>query len=68
MVTVADVVGSKVTDAVRDLQRLGFRVERIPAEDDNDPSGRVVAQSPIGGTKAPAGSTVRIEVSGDSSG
>jgi penicillin-binding protein 1A len=68
MVTVPDVVGSKVTDAVRELRDAGFRVERIPAEGDSGPSGRVVAQSPISGTKAPAGSTVRIEVTGEPSG
>jgi penicillin-binding protein 1A len=62
-VTVPNVVGSKVAVALRELRELGFRVERIPTETGSGPSGRVVGQSPIGGTKAPAGSTVRIEVS-----
>jgi hypothetical protein len=61
-VKVPNVVGSKVSDAVRDMKALGFVVQRIPAEDDGGAPGRVVAQSPLGGTSAPAGSTVRIEV------
>jgi penicillin-binding protein 1A len=65
---VPQVVGMKVEDASAALTAAGFAVERIPAPAGAKPPGRVVAQSPIGGTSAPAGSTVRIEVAGDPSG
>ncbi|MGH9086410.1 MAG: penicillin-binding protein, partial [Acidimicrobiales bacterium] len=65
---VPNVVGSKVEEATAALQAAGFVVERIPAGPDAKPPGRVMAQSPSGGTAAPAGSTVRIEVAGDPSG
>ncbi|HEX4866622.1 MAG TPA: PBP1A family penicillin-binding protein [Acidimicrobiales bacterium] len=67
-VTVPAVVGQKVEDATQALQAAGFVVERIAAADGPGPPGRVVAQSPPGGTSAEQGSTVRIEVSGDPSG
>ena len=40
----------------------------IPAPDGSAPEGQVAAQAPPGGTDAPKGSTVRIEVAGDPSG
>ena len=67
-VTVPNVIGQKVEDATQALEDLGFKVQRIAAEQGPGPAGRVVAQSPVGGTKALEGSTVRIEVSGDPSG
>jgi penicillin-binding protein 1A len=67
-VAVPTVVGEKVADAVAALQAAGFTVERIPAADGSGPPGRVVAQSPVGGRTAPAGSTVRIEVTPEPSG
>jgi penicillin-binding protein 1A len=67
-VEVPNVVGAKVEDAVAALEAAGFVVERIPAAAGAKPRGRVMAQSPIGATKAPFGSTVRIEVAGDPSG
>ena len=67
-VPVPDVVGSRDEDAAAALEAAGFVVERIPAEDGATPPGRVMAQSPPGGTSAPAGSVVRIEVAGLPSG
>jgi hypothetical protein len=61
-VVVPDVLGDRVAIAVRDLQSLGFAVERIPTAKGTGPPGRVMGQSPSGGTLAPGGSTVRIEV------
>jgi penicillin-binding protein 1A len=61
--TVPAVIGNKVAVAVQTLQDAGFVVERIPVETRTEPPGRVLAQSPIGGTEAPEGSTVRLEVS-----
>jgi penicillin-binding protein 1A len=65
---VPDVEGRPVDDAVAALREAGFVVQRIAAIDDSVPPGAVVAQSPPGGTTAPRGSTVRIEVAGDPSG
>jgi penicillin-binding protein 1A len=65
---VPNVVDTKVEEATATLQAAGFVVQRIPAGADAKPPGRVVGQSPIGGTSAPVGSTVRIEVAGDASG
>jgi serine/threonine-protein kinase len=62
------VVGAKADEATTTLEAAGFVVERIPAADGSKPGGRVVAQSPRGGTSAPVRSTVRIEVSSGSSG
>jgi penicillin-binding protein 1A len=60
--SVPNVVGSKAEEATATLQAAGFVVERIPAAEGSKPPGRVMAQSPVGGTSAPSGSTVRIEV------
>jgi beta-lactam-binding protein with PASTA domain len=65
---VPDVVGLQVAEATEALEAAGFVVERIPAEEGAKPPGKVMAQSPIGGTRAIVGSTVRIEVAGDPSG
>jgi penicillin-binding protein 1A len=68
LVVVPDVVGAKAEEAANTLSAAGFVVERIPAREGAKPPDRVMAQSPPGGTEAPQGSTVRIEVSGDPSG
>lgn len=65
---VPDVEGQAAAEAVAALQAAGFVVERIPAAEGSAPPGTVVAQSPPGGTTAPQGSTVRIEVADDPSG
>lgn len=68
LVVVPDVVGAKAEEAATALSAAGFVVERIPAREGSTPPDRVMAQSPGGGSQAPQGSTVRIEVSGDPSG
>ena len=61
--TVPDVIGLDEADAVSALQQAGFRVVRVsqtvanPAAD-----GRVIDQSPSGGSEAEKGSTVTITV------
>jgi penicillin-binding protein 1A len=57
---VPDVVGGTAEDAARVLQEAGFVVKSVPAA--SGQPGRVIAQAPAGGSTAPAGSTVRIEV------
>jgi beta-lactam-binding protein with PASTA domain/tRNA A-37 threonylcarbamoyl transferase component Bud32 len=61
-VRVPDVVGLTQSDAVETLKAAGFEVTVQEVTGDPTRNGRVVAQSPSGGQKAPAGSTVRITV------
>jgi penicillin-binding protein 1A len=68
METVPSVLGKRVAVAIQTLQDAGFKVQRIPAEPGPGPAGRVMAQSPVAGTEAPVGSTVRLEVSGEPTG
>jgi penicillin-binding protein 1A len=68
METVPSVLGTRVAVAIQTLQDAGFKVQRIPAEPGPGPAGRVMAQSPVAGTEAPVGSTVRLEVSGEPTG
>jgi penicillin-binding protein 1A len=65
---VPSVVGQSAEDATAALEAAGFEAEKIPAEEGATPPGKVMAQSPPGGTEAPLGSTVRIEVAGLPSG
>jgi len=62
-VTVPDETGRKQADAQADLESRGFNVV-ITQQDAVDPSqeGRVVDQTPAGGTKADPGSTVTLVV------
>ncbi|MGH2694364.1 MAG: transglycosylase domain-containing protein [Actinomycetota bacterium] len=62
-VKVPGVFGFPVGDAVRVLEGEGFVVEQVKTETTTYPPGRVVGQNPPGGTNAPTGSTVVIEVS-----
>jgi beta-lactam-binding protein with PASTA domain len=60
---VPDVVGQDVSAAIDSVKAQGFveaRVVRVPS---TQPTGQVVAQAPAGGTNAPAGSSVRLNVS-----
>lgn len=63
-VTVPNVVGLYVLDAIDRLQAAGFNVVRRSAPATSGRSGEVVSQSPDGGRRAPRGSTVVIGVSG----
>jgi penicillin-binding protein 1A len=68
MGSVPSVVGLSAEDATTALVAAGFQAEKIPAEEGATPPGKVMAQSPRGGTQAVLGSTVRIEVAGLPSG
>ncbi len=66
LVTVPRVIGQKVANALQALRDLGFVVVQVPGSPASGPPGRVTAQSPLGGSEAPLGSTVRVEVPGAS--
>jgi penicillin-binding protein 1A len=59
---VPDVVGRSVDEAVEVLRTAGFRVETVPAAQGSKPPDVVKVQSPSGGSEAPRGSTVTLEV------
>ena len=61
--TVPDVVGQQVEAATTTLREAGFAIRRLPAPS-GEPEGRVMAQSPRPGTRAPEGSAVVLEVVG----
>ena len=61
--TVPDVVGSSVNDAESSLGNSGFDYYVQYAYSDSVASGRVISQSPSGGSTASYGSTVTITVS-----
>lgn len=61
-VTVPDVVGSQVTDAVATLTRAGLVAKSVGVASDK-PSGTVTAQDPSAGTSLVEGATVRINYS-----
>jgi serine/threonine-protein kinase len=62
LVDVPDVVGLTADDATARLTRAGFRsqIKRVPA---GEPAGTVVAQQPGGGSRAPRGQVIRINIS-----
>jgi penicillin-binding protein 1A len=60
---VAPVVGMPVDRAEAALSADGFRAVRHMVTSDEYPPGYVVAQSPAGGSSAPGGSTVTLDVS-----
>ena len=61
-VTVPELLGEPEATATARLRDAGLkaRIFRVPAD---DPEGTVVAQRPQGGERAPAGSSVRVNVS-----
>jgi serine/threonine-protein kinase len=61
-VAVLDVTGRLARDAVTALQDAGFKtvVVFVPSA---QPKGTVVAEAPAAGTKAPSGSTIRLNIS-----
>lgn len=59
---VPDLVGRPGTDAAAGLRRAGFRVVLVSVPSAL-PAGAVTAQHPAGGSRAPAGSGVRLNVS-----
>ncbi len=60
-VRVPDVTNQQVGQAQANLQGLGF-VVTVQQVDSNAPAGTVVAQSPVGGSNAPKGTTVTLQV------
>ena len=63
LVAVPAVMGQTEADATAALRRVGLRVNivRVPAPGPL-PVGTVVAQNPMGGVRAPKGSTVRLNI------
>ncbi|MEA2486732.1 MAG: penicillin-binding protein, partial [Actinomycetota bacterium] len=61
--SIPDVFGFPKNDAEQILTNAGFVVQENEAPSSTYPPGRVIAQSPQGGTKAPAGTTVTITIS-----
>jgi serine/threonine-protein kinase len=61
-VDVPNVVGQEQTAAQTALQNAGFTVAVTPVPTNAQPPGTVVATDPAGGTKAPKGSTVQMQV------
>jgi beta-lactam-binding protein with PASTA domain len=61
-VVVPDLTGSRATDAVTALHNAGFKtlVVAVPSA---QPKGTIVAEAPTAGTKAPSGSTIRLNIS-----
>ena len=59
---VPSVVGQAQADAQANLEAAGFKVAPAPA-DSSKLAGQVVSQGPAGGTQAPKGSTITINVS-----
>ncbi|MGH9281906.1 MAG: Stk1 family PASTA domain-containing Ser/Thr kinase [Acidimicrobiales bacterium] len=62
-VDVPDVVGDSEEDAITALERQGLAAEVVNEPDESVPLGRVVSQTPIGGSEAARGSAVRLVVS-----
>jgi serine/threonine-protein kinase len=62
MVRVPDVTGMTADEAAATLKAAGFVVEQEPSFDDLAEPGTVASQEPLGGTDAPAGSTVFLGV------
>ena len=64
--TVPDVTTTTVTQATSALKAKGFTVTVTPVKN-SKPNGTVFKQTPVGGTKAKSGSTVKLSVSEQSS-
>lgn len=62
-IEVPDVVGKTEAEAVAELNNKGFVVNKTEGYDEYIKAGSIIMQSPEGGTKAPAGTTVTIRIS-----
>jgi serine/threonine-protein kinase len=63
-VAIPDVTGQTPEQATRNLEALGFRVERVQdGRSDKVDTGEIMAVSPAPGGPVPFGSTVKIQVS-----
>lgn len=62
-IEVPDVVGLSEAEAVANLGKKGFVVNKTEGNDEYIKAGDIITQSPEAGTKAPSGSTVTICIS-----
>ena len=62
-IEVPDVINFPEADAVRIVEDAGFEVTTVREPSDTFPPGRVFAQDPGAGKKAPSGSTVTLSIS-----
>lgn len=62
-VEVPDVTGRSLEEATQKLTSAGFQVSKTESYSDSVAAGKVILQSPAGGTKAPDGSTINLTVS-----
>jgi penicillin-binding protein 1A len=62
LLPVPDVRGRSYGDAAQEITHAGFSPSRFDVPDDAHPVGSVTAQSPSGGSTAPRGATVTLEV------
>jgi serine/threonine-protein kinase len=62
-VDIPNVVGQDQVAAQNALQAAGFSVQLMPVADNTVAAGKVISTTPAGGTKAPKGSTVVMNVS-----
>lgn len=62
-VEIPDVTGKSEEEAKNTLTQAGFQVNSAKAYSDDVAEGMVISQSPVAGSKAPAGSTMTLTVS-----
>lgn len=63
METIPDCPGMDYMEAAIQLEKAGFRVEKVFRNSDDVPSGTVISVSPSAGESAPIGSTVYLVIS-----
>lgn len=61
--TLIKVIGDSVSEAVRDLEAMGLRVDTVEFEDPVQPAGQVIDQNPVAGSEITPGTRVILFVS-----
>jgi len=61
--TLIKVIGDSVSEAVRDLETMGLRVDTVEFEDPVQPAGQVIDQNPLAGSEITPGTRVILFVS-----
>ena len=61
--TLIKVIGDSVSEAVRDLEAMGLRVDTVEFEDPVQPAGQVIDQNPLAGSEITPGERVILFVS-----
>ena len=61
--TLIKVIGDSVSEAVRDLETMGLRVDTVEFEDPVQPAGQVIDQNPLPGSEITPGERVILFVS-----